>query len=98
VHLVVPHVCVEAPLHLLTSFASLLHLMPLYASKGDLRLREVALIQKRFGVRQCHFMLQPGGILCFKAQRLGHQIEVVPEFDEVFRAVRREIRQARFPA
>jgi len=30
--------------------------------------------------------------------RLGHQIEVVPEFDEVFRAVRRELRQAGFPA
>lgn len=29
--------------------------------------------------------------------RLGHQIEVVPEFDEVFRAVRRELRQAGFP-
>lgn len=29
--------------------------------------------------------------------RLGHQIEVVPEFDKVFRAVRRELRQAGFP-
>jgi uncharacterized protein len=31
------------------------------------------------------------------AGRLGHQIEVVPEFSEVFRSVRRELRQARFP-
>jgi predicted nucleotidyltransferase component of viral defense system len=29
--------------------------------------------------------------------RLGHQIEALPEFDEVFRAVRRELRQAGFP-
>lgn len=29
--------------------------------------------------------------------RLGHQIEALPEFDEVFRSVRRELRQARFP-
>ena len=29
--------------------------------------------------------------------RLGHQIEVVPEFDEVFRVVRRKLRQAGFP-
>ena len=31
------------------------------------------------------------------AGRLGHQIEVVAEFDEVFRAVRRQLRQAGFP-
>jgi uncharacterized protein len=29
--------------------------------------------------------------------RLANQIQVVPEFDEVFRSVRREIRQAEFP-
>lgn len=29
--------------------------------------------------------------------RLGHQIEALPEFDEVFRAVRRELRQAGLP-
>jgi uncharacterized protein len=29
--------------------------------------------------------------------RLGHQMEALPEFDEVFRTVRREIRQAGFP-
>lgn len=31
------------------------------------------------------------------AGRLGHQIEVLPEFNEVFRSVRRELRQARLP-
>lgn len=30
--------------------------------------------------------------------RLGHQMEALPQFDEVFRAVRRELRQAGFPA
>jgi predicted nucleotidyltransferase component of viral defense system len=29
--------------------------------------------------------------------RLGHQIEALPEFDEVFRAVRRELREAGLP-
>jgi predicted nucleotidyltransferase component of viral defense system len=29
--------------------------------------------------------------------RLGHQMEALPQFDEVFRAVRRELRQAGFP-
>jgi len=29
--------------------------------------------------------------------RLGHQIEALPEFDEVFRALRRKLRQAGFP-
>jgi len=29
--------------------------------------------------------------------RLGHQIDALPEFDEVFRAVRREFRQAGLP-
>jgi len=29
--------------------------------------------------------------------RLGHQMETLPEFDEVFRAVRRELRRANFP-
>lgn len=29
--------------------------------------------------------------------RLGHQMEALPQFDEVFRAVRRELRQADFP-
>jgi hypothetical protein len=31
------------------------------------------------------------------AGRLGHQIEALPEFDEVFRALRRKLRQAGFP-
>lgn len=30
--------------------------------------------------------------------RLGHQMETLPPFDEVFRVVRRELRQASFPA
>ena len=29
--------------------------------------------------------------------RLGHQMEALPQYDEVFRAVRRELRQAGFP-
>jgi predicted nucleotidyltransferase component of viral defense system len=29
--------------------------------------------------------------------RLGHQMETLPEFDEVFRAVRRELRRGNFP-
>jgi predicted nucleotidyltransferase component of viral defense system len=29
--------------------------------------------------------------------RLGHQVEALPQFDEVFRTVRRELRQANFP-
>jgi hypothetical protein len=29
--------------------------------------------------------------------RLGHQMEALPQYDEVFRTVRRELRQAGFP-
>jgi hypothetical protein len=29
--------------------------------------------------------------------RLGHQMEALPEYDEVFRTLRRELRQAGFP-
>jgi hypothetical protein len=29
--------------------------------------------------------------------RLGHQMEALPQYDEVFRIVRRELRQAGFP-
>lgn len=29
--------------------------------------------------------------------RLGHQMEALPEFDDVFRAVRREVRRGIFP-
>jgi hypothetical protein len=29
--------------------------------------------------------------------RLGHQMEALPQYDEVFRTVRRELRQAAFP-
>lgn len=29
--------------------------------------------------------------------RLGHQMEALPQYDEVFRTVRRELRQATFP-
>jgi uncharacterized protein len=29
--------------------------------------------------------------------RLGHQMEALPQFDEVFRTVRRELRRAEFP-
>ena len=29
--------------------------------------------------------------------RLGHQMETLPEFDEVFRALRRELRRGNFP-
>jgi hypothetical protein len=31
------------------------------------------------------------------ASRLGHQMEALPEYDAVFRTVRRELRQAGFP-
>ena len=30
-------------------------------------------------------------------RRLGHQMEALPQYDEVFRTVRRELRQAGFP-
>ena len=29
--------------------------------------------------------------------RLSHQMETLPQYDEIFRAVRRELRQADFP-
>jgi uncharacterized protein len=31
------------------------------------------------------------------ASRLGHQMEALPEYDEVFRTLRRELHQAGFP-
>jgi hypothetical protein len=30
-------------------------------------------------------------------KRLGHQMEALPRYDDVFRTVRRELRQAGFP-
>jgi hypothetical protein len=40
--------------------------------------------------------VKTGGLKTLGAGRLGHQIEALPEFDAVFRAVRRELRQAGF--
>jgi hypothetical protein len=31
------------------------------------------------------------------SSRLGHQMEALPQYDEVFRTMRRELRQAAFP-
>ena len=55
-------------LHLVTRIASHPHLVPLNASREIDGLLGVALIQQGLRCGKCHFMLQPSGKLCFKAQ------------------------------
>jgi hypothetical protein len=66
-------------------------LVPAIEEKLRFRQKSIAGLEDRILAKQARLRALWSG-------RLGHQIEVVPEFDEVFRAVRQELRQAGFPA
>jgi|SRR5215469_2240433 len=68
----------------------LAELVPAIGEKLRFRGKEVAGIEDRILAKEARLKALWTG-------RLGHQIEVLPEIDEVFRAVRRELRQAGFP-
>jgi len=69
----------------------LAELVPAIEQKLQFRQKEIAGLEERILAKEAR-------LRALWAGRLGHQIEVVPEFNEVFRAVRRELRQAGFPA
>ncbi len=69
----------------------LAELVPAIEEKLRFREKEIADLEDRILAKEAR-------LKALWAGRLGHQIEVVPEFDEVFRSVRRQLRQAGFPA
>jgi predicted nucleotidyltransferase component of viral defense system len=68
----------------------LAELVPAIEEKLRFREKQIAGVEDRILAKEARLKALWSG-------RLGHQIEVVPEFDEVFRAVRRGLRQAGFP-
>jgi hypothetical protein len=66
------------------------HLNDAIAEKLRFRNKEIAGLEARIVAKEARLKSLWKG-------RLGHQMEALPEFDEVFRAVRRELRQANFP-
>jgi uncharacterized protein len=65
-------------------------LVPAIAEKLRFRQKDIAGLEDRILKKEQRLKALWTG-------RLGHQIETLPEFDEVFRAVRRELRQAGLP-
>jgi uncharacterized protein len=68
----------------------LAELVPAIQQKLRFREKEIAGLEDRILAKEARLKALWVG-------RLAHQMEVIPEFDEVFRAVRRELRQAGFP-
>jgi len=68
----------------------LAELVPAIEQKLQFRQKEIAGLEERILAKEAR-------LRALWAGRLGHQIEVVPEFNEVFRVVRRALRQAGFP-
>ena len=67
----------------------LAELVPAIEQKLQFRQKEIAGLEERILAKEVR-------LRALWAGRLGHQIEVVPEFNEVFRVVRRALRQAGF--
>jgi len=68
----------------------LAELVPATEQKLQFRGKAIAGLEERILAKEAR-------LRALWAGRLGHQIEVVPEFNEVFRVVRRALRQAAFP-
>jgi len=68
----------------------LAELVPAIEQKLQFRQKEIAGLEERILAKEAR-------LRALWAGRLGHQIEMVPEINEVFRVVRRALRQAGFP-
>jgi predicted nucleotidyltransferase component of viral defense system len=66
------------------------HLIGAITEKIRFRKRDITGIEARILAKEARLKMLWGS-------RLGHQMEALPEYDEVFRTLRRELRQARFP-
>jgi len=53
--------------------------------------------EKDFAGVEDRILAKEAGLMALWNGRLGHQMEALPQYDEVFRTVRRELRQAGFP-
>jgi predicted nucleotidyltransferase component of viral defense system len=66
------------------------HLIGAITEKLRFREKDIAGVEDRILAKEARLMALWNG-------RLGHQMEALPQYDEVFRTVRRELRQAGFP-
>jgi predicted nucleotidyltransferase component of viral defense system len=66
------------------------HLIGAIMEKLRFREKDIAGVEDRIVAKEARLKALWSG-------RLGHQMEALPQYDEVFRAVRRELRQAGFP-
>jgi predicted nucleotidyltransferase component of viral defense system len=66
------------------------HLNGAITEKIRFRKRDITGIEARFLAKEARLETLWGS-------RLGHQMEALPEYDKVFRTLRRELRQAGFP-
>jgi predicted nucleotidyltransferase component of viral defense system len=66
------------------------HLIGPITEKLRFREKDIAGVEDRILAKEARLMTLWNG-------RLGHQMEALPQYDEVFRTVRRELRQAGFP-
>ena len=66
------------------------HLIGAVTEKLRFREKDILGIEDRILAKEARLMTLWNG-------RLGHQMEALPQYDEVFRTVRRELRQAGFP-
>jgi len=66
------------------------HLIGPITEKLRFREKDIAGVEDRILAKEARLMALWNG-------RLGHQMEALPQYDEVFRTVRRELRQAGFP-
>jgi predicted nucleotidyltransferase component of viral defense system len=66
------------------------HLIGAITEKLRFREKDIAGVEDRIVAKEARLKALWSG-------RLGHQMEALPQYDEVFRAVRRELRQAGFP-
>ena len=66
------------------------HLIGAITEKLRFRAKDIAGVEGRILAKEARLMALWKG-------RLGHQMEALPQYDEVFRTVRRELRQAGFP-
>ena len=76
----------------LTSYAGvdIGHLIVAITEKLRFREKNIAGVEDRILAKEARLMALWNG-------RLGHQMEALPQFDDVFRIVRRELRRADFP-
>jgi predicted nucleotidyltransferase component of viral defense system len=66
------------------------HLIEAITEKLRFREKDIAGVEDRILAKEARLMALWTG-------RLGHQMETLPQYDEVFRTVRRGLRQAGFP-